>query len=352
LTPSVNTPSFGRNIASSTTVDPALLDGWNVRGYNWEYMANVQHELVPRVSLGGGWYRRQFGNQTVIVDQRYSIAKGSYDGPFCANAPADASLPNGGNYQVCGLYDLKPSVVALGLPVNNLQTFSSNYGGETNIFTGFDVNVSARPRPGTFLTAGVGAGKRIFDQCNLVNEGIAAANGSINTAAINASEVAEIFPDGKRACRQDLKYRPDFKLSGSYALPFDVQFSAVYQFSRGVQTGGAAPSIQATWTAMPATATTLGRAYSAGATTKSVNLIAVGDDYGPDNLQQLDVKFAKHFRFDRYRVRLDFDGYNLFNSNWPFTRTATFSTAATSAWLRPTNVLQARFFKIGAQFEF
>jgi hypothetical protein len=29
-----------------------------------------------------------------------------------------------------------------------------------------------------------------------------------------------------------------------------------------------------------------------------------------------------------------------------------FSTAATSNWLKPTNVLQARFFKIGAQIDF
>jgi len=42
----------------------------------------------------------------------------------------------------------------------------------------------------------------------------------------------------------------------------------------------------------------------------------------------------------------------VFNSNWPFTVNNTFSTAATSQWLRPTNVLQGRLFKIGAQFDF
>ena len=52
------------------------------------------------MSVTGGWYRRKFGNQTVTVDNRYSFAKGSYDGPFCANAPADPNLPGGGNYQV------------------------------------------------------------------------------------------------------------------------------------------------------------------------------------------------------------------------------------------------------------
>jgi hypothetical protein len=352
LTASTSTPSFGKNIPSSTTVDPAVLSGWNVRGYNVEYSVAVQHELTPRVSVNIGMGRRRFGNQTVTVDNRYSFAKNSYDGPFCANAPLDANLPDGGGYQVCGLYDLKPSVVALGLPVSNTLTFSSNYGGETNITQGFDFTTQARFAHGAFLQGGITMSKRIFDQCNLVNEGIKAAVIDALTPAGAASEVTEIFADGSRACHQDLSYRPDAKLVGSYTLPADIQFSGTYQFVRGVQTGGAAPSIQATWTAMPATATTLGRAYSAGATTKSANLIPVGLDYGPNNLHQLDLRVSKRFQVQRYRFKVDLDVYNVFNSNWPFTVTSTFSTAATSAWLRPTNVLQARFLKIGAQFDF
>ena len=190
------------------------------------------------------------------------------------------------------------------------------------------------------------AQKRVFDQCNLVNAGIVA---SITTAA---TEVAEVFPDGSKACHQDLPYRPDFKFNGSYTLPFDVQLSAVFQFTRGVQNGGAAPSILATWGTTPATATTLGRAYSAGATTKSINLMAVGQNYGNDNLQQLDMSLSKRVKFQGYRLRVTFDAYNLFNSDWPFTVNTAFSTAATSNWLKPTNVLQSRFFKIGAQFDF
>jgi hypothetical protein len=30
----------------------------------------------------------------------------------------------------------------------------------------------------------------------------------------------------------------------------------------------------------------------------------------------------------------------------------TFTTAANSAWLKPLNILQARYFKVGAQFTF
>jgi hypothetical protein len=352
LTASTSTPTFGKNVPSSTTTDPAVLSGWGARGYNTEWAFSAQHELAPRVSIAGGWYRRAFGNQTVTVDNRYNFANNSYDGPFCANAPSDPNLPGGGNYQVCGLYDLKPSVVALAQPANSTITFSSNYGGETNIYEGFEASINARPKAGAFLQAGINAQKRIFDQCNLVNAGIVGALGAINNATINATEVSEIFPDGSKACHQDLPYRPDFKLSGSYLLPLDIQLSGVFQFTRGVQNGGAAPSVLATWSATPSTATTLGRAYSASATTKSVQLMAVGQNYGNDNLTQLDLRASKRFRIDKLRFRVDFDAYNITNSDWPFTVNTTFSTAATSNWLKPTNVLQARFFKIGAAFDF
>jgi hypothetical protein len=42
----------------------------------------------------------------------------------------------------------------------------------------------------------------------------------------------------------------------------------------------------------------------------------------------------------------------VFNSYWQDTVSNTFSTASTATWLRPTNALQSRFFKFGAQFDF
>ena len=41
--------------------------------------------------------------------------------------------------------------------------------------------------------------------------------------------------------------------------------------------------------------------------------------YGEHNLNQLDLRVSKRFSMDRYRLRLDFDLYNVFNSSWPFT---------------------------------
>src|SRR5207249_2704417 len=132
----------------------------------------------------------------------------------------------------------------------------------------------------------------------------------------------------------------------------DVQLSGTYQFVRGVQNGTiGGNSVLATWSvpnALIQQPGALGRVLSAGATTKSVNLIEPGTQYGDHNLNQLDLRASKRFKIDRYRARFDFDIYNIFNSNWPFAVFNTFSTAASATWLRPTNVLQARFFKIGA----
>jgi len=317
---------------------------------------SAQHELAPRISISGGWYRRKFGNQTVTVDQRYD--KSSYDGPFCLTAPVDANLPGGGGYPVCGLYDLKPALVSL--PPNSLLTFSSNYGGETNTYSGYDVSLIARFKQGAFVQAGVSATRRVFDECNLVDAGIKSVilDGSLTTigaGTANAqSELTEIFADGSRACHQEYPYRPDAKILGSYTLPFDIQLSGTYQFTRGVQNGGAGTSILATWTAPAATVTqALGRPLSGGRPTgEIISLIQPGTEYGQFNLNQLDLRASKRIKFDRYRFRVDFDAYNIFNSNWPFAVTNTFSTLASSQYLRPTNVLQSRFFKIGAQFDF
>jgi hypothetical protein len=343
LAASTSTPTFGRNV-STTNTDPGVLNGWGKRGYNWEYTVAVQHQIAERMSVNGGYYRRAFGNQTFTDDLRYDAS--SYDS-FCITAPVDPDLPGGGGYDVCGVMDLKPAVFAQGLPTNQLIRFSDDFGGETNRFQGFDINIEARFRNGSFLKGGVAATSRLFDNCNLIAAGLDAVIPNPITA-----QGTEVYPDGSRSCHREYPYRPDVKLSGAYSLPFDIQLSGTYQFSRGVQTGGAGPSIQANWAVLSAVANPfIGRNWT-GTASRTIQLIREGLDFGDHNLNQLDLRASKRVGFGRYRVRVDFDVYNIFNSSWPFTVSSTYSTAANSAWQRPTNVLQSRFFKLGTQLSF
>ncbi len=153
LAPSTSTPTFGRNV-TTTSYDPGVLNGWHKRGYNLEYSVAAQHQLADRVSVNGGYYRREFGNQTFTDDLRYDANSYNY---FCMNAPADPDLPGGGGYQVCGIPDLKPEVFALNQPANSLIRFSDDFGGETNMYQGFDVNLEGRFRNGAFLKGGIAA---------------------------------------------------------------------------------------------------------------------------------------------------------------------------------------------------
>ena len=200
----------------------------------------------------------------------------------------------------------------------------------------------------TFVQGGLSMGKQTIDQCVLNLLGVYSAAASTGT---------EIFPNGDQYCHRVFPYRPDVKLLGSHTFPHCIVVSGTYQSSRGVQ-NPLQPSVLGSWQASNATiiAPALGRILSSGASTKQVQLIQPGTAYstafGGVNLHQLDLRVSKRFTVDRVRLRLDGDIYNAFNNNWPFTVNTTFSNIATSTWLRPTNVLQGRFFKLGAQLEF
>jgi hypothetical protein len=82
-----------------------------------------------------------------------------------------------------------------------------------------------------------------------------------------------------------------------------------------------------------------------------VALIEPNTVYG-DRLNQFDLRFARIFRKSRYRVQVMADVYNVLNQAPVLAYNTTFSTAATSEWLHPTDVLQGRLVKIGGQFTF
>jgi hypothetical protein len=313
-----NANTFGQ-ATPNTVYDPELLRGWNKRFYNWEFSTGVQHEVLPRVSVDVGYFRRWYGNFSVT--DNLLVTPEDY-GSFSVTAPTDARLPDGGGYTISGLRNLTPTAFARG--TSNFVTHSDNYGKQTDRWNGVDVNVNARLQGGLYVQGGTSTGRTSTNNCELVDV------------------LPEVSPLGGVYCDEVQNWLTQFKGAASYVLPrIDVSVAATYQYLPG-------PAIQANW-AVPATtvAATLGRNPTGG--NQTVNLVEPGKVYG-DGLNQLDLRFAKILRFGTTRTTLNFDLYNATNSNTILTLNNGY-VPATGAWQVPTSILQPRFFKIGAQFD-
>ncbi len=78
-----------------------------------------------------------------------------------------------------------------------------------------------------------------------------------------------------------------------------------------------------------------------------VNIVKPGTKYG-ERLNQFDMRFGKILDFERGRVNIAIDIYNIFNTSVADSYQQTFG----SSWLTPLTIIPARFARIGAQFDF
>jgi hypothetical protein len=309
--------NFGRPIVT-LRYDPSWTNGWNTRIYNWETTAGIQHELLPRVSVGGNYFRRQYGNLTVT--DNLAVAPTDYD-PFCVTAPADARLPSGGGGTICGLYDIRPSQLG---KLDRLQTRASTYGDQIEYWQGVDLTVGVRLLNGVLLQGGTSTGRTITDNCDVIGK---------------------LDNPSTRFCHVEPPFLTQVKLLGSYVLPGSVQLSGTFQSIPG-------NTVSANYVARNAQiSSSLGRDLAAGPNgTVTVNLLEPGTMLS-DRVNQLDVRLARTFTRGAMKIKGMVDFYNVANANPVLGWNNTYGTNGAS-WLVPTAILQARLVKFGVQLDF
>jgi hypothetical protein len=327
--------AFGQvNVA--TRYDEATIRGFGKRRGNWEYSASVTQEVMPRLSVDVAYFRREQVNFTAT--DNLDVAPADFQ-PYCVTAPRDPRLPDGGGQQICGLYDIVPT--KFGVATNNIVKQVSDLGvTQDEVFDGVDVSFSARPGGGVFLNGGFASGRSRFDQCDAFVD--------------NPAETFGLTGATFSYCDFTSGWLTQAKVNGSYTIPWqEIQVGGVLQNLPGQQ-------ITAQWNITQAEAQGLGRPLSGGAnTSRVVPLIKPGTMF-TDRRTQIDLRVSKSIRMNgTKRLQLMADIFNLTNSNAAVGATsnageppAAIITTYGSAWLRPLNVLQARYLKFGAQFVF
>ena len=342
--------AFGQvNIA--TRYDPETINGFDRRRNNWEVSASVAHELMSRVSTELSYYRRAQGHFTTT--DNLDVGPTDFQ-QYCVTAPRDSRLPDGGGYQICGLYDIVPA--KFGVATNNIVTFVDKFGKQSEVFNGVDFAINARLRSDLFVTGGFATGNTHFGVCDAFVDNPQTGFGLSVTAAAAGTAPSPGTGSVFSYCDFDTSWLSQIKATGTYTLPWQqIQIGGVLQNLPGQQ-------ILAQWnlTQADAASGTLGRALSGGAnTSRVVPLIKPGTSYTPRRTQ-VDLRVGKNFKLrGSQKLQVMADIFNAFNSNAAVGATsnageppAAINTTYGSAWLKPLNILQARYVKIGAQLTF
>jgi hypothetical protein len=281
------------------------------RGYNWEYNATVQHQLIDRLSVTAGFYRRQFYNLDVTDNTNLAVTDWS---PFTITAPADTRLP--GAAQVITMYTLNANKV--GVATDNLRTFSDI---NRTIYNGVEVSANARFNK-LLMFGGITTDRRASTTCDERDN-----------------------PNSARFCDATPPFRTTFKMSAAYQLPWEFQLSGSFLAQPGA-------SIAANYTV---TAAIAGRAIvgtTAGGNTITVNLLEPNTVF-LEYQKKLDLRLGRTFRFGTKRIQGFADVFNVLNAGTVTRINETFgAVAATNVWRTPTAIMEARYVRFGVQMSF
>jgi hypothetical protein len=223
---------------------------------------------------------------------------------------------------------------------NNLATFVDNFGKESRVYDGLDLNLNVRLPNGALVAGGTNTERTRDNYC------YAASDPSLGQISLSPGANGGTFSGAPRTtafCDIRPPFLTQYKFYGSYPLPWGLSASATFQSTPG-------PEILASYTARNSEiAPSLGRNLAAGANgTATIQLVPNGTLYG-DRLNQVDFRLGKNFKITRgARLQTQFDLYNLFNGNPVIALNNTYG----ANWQRPTVVQVGRLAKFGVQLNF
>ncbi len=294
------------------------------RPFQYEMNASVQRELVPGTSVTFSFKRRDYRN--LIWSDNTLVNPSDYT-----------------KYTIASPLDASKTVDVYNLATSKATAFSAVDSNSDNkrYYNGYDIGFQSRIR-GLNIFGGYSAGHTISVTCQTEDPN--------NLAFCDQSQY-------------DIPMYSQFKLNGSYQLPWKVSVAATIQSYNGDARNGTYdgsipatsmvdPSLRVTWNMSRADflAATAKAGYNNGAgvalTQSSVNvqLQEPGQKLlGRQN--QADIRLKRTFQLGRLSLEGQADAYNAFNTGVVLQRVQTFGSRLDV----PSSILQGRLFRLGLQ---
>jgi hypothetical protein len=331
----IGNQNFGNVSPTAVRFADEVMRGWGLRPYTWDISTEVQHQLIPGLSVTGGYYHNWDGNIRALVNEAVTPAD---FGHFCITTPVNAQLPGGGGQQICDLYNVSNAKFGQSQSVWKKSTTLDPSGrGSTRVSDFVAGQVDARLGSGFRFGGGVDTGRTVWDNCFVVD------NPQQTTIVYVTANVGQRAVD-QRYCREVQSWLPNLqiKLNGSAPLPGGAALSITYQNLAGEM-------IQADYQARSTEiAPTLGRPLSGNTSTVTIPIIAPYAQY-EDRRTQLDLRLTRTFKLGGAgRLRAMLDVYNIFNANSVLGRINTYGPR----WGQPTSILPGRMLQLGGDWNF
>ena len=257
----------------------------------------VQHQLLPGLGLSVSYDYRRFYNTIWTTN-------------LALNVPADYQLVtvadprgNGGTLPV---YNLAPNKLGL------INEFDANSPTNTTWYKGVDVSVNYRVRNLTLL-GGTSTGRTLSRTCDVED------------------------PNNLRFCDQsqyDVPLLTQFKLAGTYILPYAIHVGANFQSQPGAERIIAYSVVKSILPTLTQSSV-------------SVRLNEPGSAYN-DRVSQLDLTLSKSFRQAGVDVRPELSLFNLFNANPVLTQINAYGPALGNV----LTILNPRVLRVGLTVRF
>jgi len=300
------------------------------RTWNLESAIELQHELMPRLSVSGSWFHGTFHNLTSTYHTEWTYADYTPINIFNPMTGTPITVYN-------------RSAAANSRPADILDSFDPE---RQRIYNSYSFEFNARP----------GGRARIFGGLSVERE-------------LNVNCTLPDNPNFTRFCDErhledgfSIPFRKNLRLAGSIPIAYGITLSGSLQSNRGVAIGTApgsttTPPNSASFAVGPTTrypancpapcpagAVVIGPALTV--TTLTVPLVPYLVNVA-DRINQLDIKASKNFRFGRATVSPSLELFNLTNPDQIVSYVST--SYATSSYLRPNSIVQGRILGLSVQ---